>query len=272
MSFDLCMVPQASKPFFIENINTNIYSIEELCYFLYGNVYLIDGTIMNEELCDWIRDELGLKKLYRTLYEHLENNRGAEQFIMPIFREIGYLDPKQMKEYQEKLSRLRVQPEDERQKLKGDYLVRCGMHESAVSEYRQILSRQGPGSLGTEFYAGIWNNIGCAYARMFRFREAADCFYQAWSIGRTRETLRKYVSVLALYLDENQYRKKLETLGADKELISAIADYNAGIAKEAARRSKRGKTGREDAAAELKTLKDEYRRSAGCLLETEESD
>ena len=30
MSFDLCQVRQAEKPYYIENINTNIYSIEEL--------------------------------------------------------------------------------------------------------------------------------------------------------------------------------------------------------------------------------------------------
>jgi len=28
MSYDLCQVRLASKPFFIKNINTNIYSIE----------------------------------------------------------------------------------------------------------------------------------------------------------------------------------------------------------------------------------------------------
>ena len=29
----LCQVKKAEKPFYIENISTNIYSIEELCYY-----------------------------------------------------------------------------------------------------------------------------------------------------------------------------------------------------------------------------------------------
>jgi len=272
VSFDLCMVQQAARPYFIENISTNIYSIEELCFYLYRNVYLIDATIINEALCDWIRDELGLKKLYRLLYDQLDQGKGVEQFILPIFREIGYLDGKQMKEYQEKLSRLRVQPEDERQKLKGDYLVRCGMFENAVNEYRQIIDRQGPGSLGAGFYSGIWNNLGCACARMFRFEEAGECFYQAWKLGRTRETLRKYVSVLALYMDEEAYRKKLEKLGADKELIHAISEYNAEIAREASESAKQTKPEGTSIKEELRVIKDEYRRSANCLLYQEDSD
>ena len=59
-------------PYYIENISTNIYSIEELCYYFYHNIYLLDETILNEHLCDWIRKELGLERLYRRLYKILE--------------------------------------------------------------------------------------------------------------------------------------------------------------------------------------------------------
>ena len=46
----LCQVKKAEKPFFIENISTNIYSIEELCYYLYNNLYLIDSSLINQKL------------------------------------------------------------------------------------------------------------------------------------------------------------------------------------------------------------------------------
>ena len=44
----LCQTKKADKPFFVESINTNIYSLEELCYFLYHNLYLVDSSIINE--------------------------------------------------------------------------------------------------------------------------------------------------------------------------------------------------------------------------------
>ena len=52
----LCQIKRASLPFYIENISTNIYSIEELCYYLYHNIYLQDETFINEHLCDWIKN------------------------------------------------------------------------------------------------------------------------------------------------------------------------------------------------------------------------
>ena len=70
----LCQIKKAKNPYYIESISTNIYSIEELCYYLQQNIYLIDNTIINEKLCDWIRDALGLDKLYRKLYKQLDKD------------------------------------------------------------------------------------------------------------------------------------------------------------------------------------------------------
>ena len=67
MSYILCKTKTAKKPFFIENISTNIYSMEELCYYLYNNLYLIDDTLLNEKLCVWLKDELGLQGLSKKL-------------------------------------------------------------------------------------------------------------------------------------------------------------------------------------------------------------
>ena len=262
MSFDLCQVRQAEKPYYIENINTNIYSIEELCYYLYENMYLIDQTIVNEALCEWIRDELGLRRLYRQMMDHLEKEDGAAWFIMPIFREIGYLSSQQMKEYQEKLGKLEVQPEDQRQKLKGDYLVRCGMFSSAVSEYYQVLGRQGPGVLGSEFYSQLWNNLGCALARLFRFEEASECFYQGWKLTRTKEMLRKYVSTLPLFLDNAEYENKLRRLGADNVLIRRIQEYNTSVCDDAVLQAGKWREQQTDPKETLKQLMEDYRRNA----------
>lgn len=264
MSFDLCQVKRAVRPYYIESISTNIYSIEELCFYLYENCCLIDHTIINEALCDWIRDELGLKKLYRQLYDQLENQESISYFILPIFREIAYLTTQQMREFQEKISRLEVQQEDVRQKMKGDYLVKCGMYSNAMHEYYQVLERRSPGKLGAQFYAEVWNNLGGAYARMFLFKEASECYLNAWKLVGTREILRKYVSTLPLYLPKDQYKKKLKELGADPLLVSKIQEYNSKICREAENAEEVKRIAKKDPESLLEELKSEYRRSSKC--------
>ena len=263
MSYDLCRNAPAQKPYYIEAVGLYIYSIEELCFYLHENIYLLDQTIINERLCDWIRDELGMKRLYRQLYDQLEKGESIAAFILPIFREIGYLNASQMREYAEKIGKLDVQEDDMRQKLKADYLVRQGMFESARNEYWQILDRQGPGNLGQTFYAGVWNNLGCVHARMFRFEEAAECFHKAWELTQTKEMLRKYVSALPLFLSGEEYEKQLRELGADAQLIERIQEYNLKICEEArAESADEAAQAGQSALDRLEKLKKEYRRSA----------
>ena len=59
----LCHDRHAAHPYEITRIHSRIFTIEELCYYLCNNLYLIDYTIMNEQLCDWLDEELGMEEL-----------------------------------------------------------------------------------------------------------------------------------------------------------------------------------------------------------------
>jgi tetratricopeptide (TPR) repeat protein len=261
MSYDLCLHAQAEKPYYIENIRTPIYSLEELCFYLYNNICLIDASLINEGLCDWIRDELKLPKLYRQLYAQLEKQDSAAFFVLPIFREAGYLSHQEMREFQEQLSKLEVQSEDMKQKLRGDYLVKEKMFARAIREYRQILGRRNPGRLGTQFYASVLNNLGAAYAGLFRFEEAAECFWESYSLIRTKETFRKYVSTLPLFLSEEEYEKKLKELRPDMALVRNIQEYNAKICTQPTFQAQLEQMRDRDTAEIVEELKEAYCRS-----------
>lgn len=261
MGYDLCLLGQTKKPYFIENTRTNIYSIEELCFYFYHNICLIDDSIINEGLCDWIRDELGLNRLYRQLYEQLEKKDSVAFFVSAIFREAGYLTSQEMREYQEKLTKLEVQSEDMKQKLRGDYLVKEKMFARAIWEYRQILKRKNPGKLGMQFYAGIWNNLGAAHAGLFQFEEAAECFMESYKLMKTKETFRKYISALPLFLSEEDYKKRLEEIQADTYLSSKIQEYNAKICAQTEFQEYAARMKEKELNEVLEELKDEYCRS-----------
>lgn len=48
----------SEKPYYITEINKNIYSIEELNYYLYNYLYLVDEEFFSESLIDYIENEL----------------------------------------------------------------------------------------------------------------------------------------------------------------------------------------------------------------------
>lgn len=262
MSYDLCLLPQAKKPYYIENIRTNVYSLEELCFYLYHNACLIDETLMNERLLDWLRDELGLGRLYRQLYDQLEKKSDAGFFILPIFREAGYLTNEQMREYQEQLAKLEVQSIDMKQKLRGDYLVKEKMYARAVWEYRQILKRRNPSKLGVQFYASIWNNLGAAYAGLFEFEQAADCFGEAYRLVKTKEAFRKYISILPLFLSSEEYEMRLKEIDADPYLVQKIQEHNAKVCMAPEYLEEKERMLQRNRGEVVEEWKEQYRRSS----------
>ena len=139
----LCQVKRAKLPYYIENISTNIYSIEELCFYFYYNIYLLDSTILNEELCFWIRDQLGLKKLADNLYKHLDDeDMKVGDFILPVFKEINYLSLEEFRKLNQQIQQLAKEPEVLRQKRKGDYLMEHGKYVNAIKVYQKALRQE----------------------------------------------------------------------------------------------------------------------------------
>ena len=59
----LCRQPIAAMPFYFDNVSLNVYSLEEICYYIKNNLYLIDSGFMSEDLCVWIEHELKEKEI-----------------------------------------------------------------------------------------------------------------------------------------------------------------------------------------------------------------
>lgn len=123
IGYRLCQTKKAKNPYFIENISTNIYTMEELCFYMSQNLYLLDETILNGGLILWLKEELGLTALARRLEKLLEDKASMAELILPVMKEIQYLNQAEQKALQQNLKQMEEQPALMRRKKKGDYLV-----------------------------------------------------------------------------------------------------------------------------------------------------
>ena len=262
MSYDLCLVKRAEHPYYIEKIQANIYSLEELCYYLSENVPLIDETIKNETLCDWLRDELGLDKLSRSLREQLEMPGDILRFVLPLFREIQYLNAEELRRFQDRVNRQAQLPHEVRMKLQADHLAACRMYGKAIREYGKILNQSENGKTGAQFFAEVWNNMGSAHAGLFRYKNTADCYWNAWKLTGSREYLRKYASTLPLFLTAAQCREQFSQLDADPQFLEKVQEHNAFLCMQSRAKEKTEQFLEKDVQAHLAALRDAYCRSA----------
>ena len=148
MSFDLCSTKIADRPFHIGSIGTRIYSLEELCFFLYHNLCLIDDNVASAALVEWVREDLGLKNLAKKLSDALERpDKDVSYFVLPVFQEAGYLPVGESRRVREELTRVQVQPQEQRLKTRADYLLKGGRLQAAALIYRDILENRSEGML-----------------------------------------------------------------------------------------------------------------------------
>lgn len=259
--YRLCRSKTAKHPFYIESIDLNIYTIEELCFCFYQNLCLLDDSILNPKLCSWLAEELGMKRLAGYLLAKLEEGAEIGRLILPVFRETGYLSEDEYRNMQVQIARLEIQPAEIRQKIRGDYLVSYGMHSGAIDVYQGILKNRNEGRIGIQFYASVLNNMAAAYARMFLFEEAANCLWQSYELVRSNAVYRRYLAVLPYFLDEQAYKKRLEELRIPKEQLDSIEEEKRQAMAEANSRMLFQDADYEELATFLEQEKKRYHKS-----------
>ena len=93
----LCRQPAAATPYYIETISIDVYSLEELCYYVQNNLYLVNQDFMQEELCFWIEKEFGLTETAARLREIREMGGALSEFVACLISASGYLDAGEQK-------------------------------------------------------------------------------------------------------------------------------------------------------------------------------
>lgn len=232
-SLILCHRKRARQPYVIARIHMRVYTIEELCYYICNNLYLIDYTLVNRQLCSWIDKELELSELAEQLREELRQNCTMEQFVLTILRESTIYASGDINKIQGILEHLQNLRDVERMKYKADSLQRSGEYETAILVYQSIINSEWDNSVSKLFYGRVYASLGAAYGQRFLYEEAAKVYLEAYRICGDMELLRTYLYCCYRALPEDQYVKMLSGnsmfLNMDAAMKEDIREIQRGI-------------------------------------------
>lgn len=257
-SYILCQTKMAEKPYYIENISTNIYSIEELCYYLYHNLYLVDHTIINEGLCKWLEEELGLSRLAAKLRPYLGKFAAAEDILYPVFKEINYLTYEELRVLNGKISKLNTEEPSVREKKKGDALVENGMYVNAIHVYQKLLEKKESLKGRQELLESTEHNLGCAYSYLFQMEKALECFFKAYEIRKSEKELKAYLLAYRSIRTPREYESRVKELHPEEGILKEIKEALAHFSREPENKIKSGEINQM-----LESFIREYHRSTG---------
>lgn len=232
-SLILCHKKKAKQPYDVAQIQRKLYTMEELCYYLCNHLYLVDYTIMNETLCDWLDEELELVSLAEELRELLKRDSSVEQFVMTILSHSDIYTTGELNRIQDILERLKNQKPLEKQKYKADNLLASGSLKSAILSYQAILFGERDESLDGKFYGKVYGCLGAAYGRLFLYEEAAKMYEAAFQICEDLSMLKAYLYACRCYMNREEYNQLLMKsplyLEHDEKLQQEIEEIESAV-------------------------------------------
>lgn len=226
----LCLGTLSQTPYFLSGLGVNIYSMDELCYYLASNAYILDNDLIDVHLCDFMRDNLGMPELADKLRHMLKAGKTLGEMVTTILIDTDYCDEIEIKKIRQVLVDNASLSFAAKRKVRGDNLLNAGKYPRAIEEYQYVLSgldkEEEP-----ELYSSILHNMGCAYVQQFLLKKAATFFKEAYEIDENRETLISYLICLRLTVKKEEYDRIVVKKGYD-ERISLEAIRRIAAARE----------------------------------------
>ena len=219
----LCRGKKADTPLTVLQTGVKLYTAEELCYYIYNNIYLIGQDFIDDNLISFL-DETGEKELAERVRKLKETGGSLAQIFVIILKTIDYYSVAEIEQLKEILNTLGKQSVCERLKARGDGYLNAGYYFAAVRCYESIIKDYKGKDLLAADYAKVYHNLGTAYARMFMYDKAVIYYDEAYRTGQHEESKKCGIAALIMAkkdkepvnvdADEDEYvvQKELETL------------------------------------------------------------
>lgn len=210
---------QSDVPYYIADLDINVYSIEEISYFLYNHIYLVGTDFFSKELAEYIKKELDLPELANELIQSIDNNVSFNDLVLLILRESDYYNENEYKEFANKIANLDANSYHKRLKAKGDLFYNCNKYMSAIKQYLKIMEMTKEAGVSNQFYASILNNIGIIYIKVFLYNEAEKYFKQSYDLYPNEESLKRLVLTNLIQNNDEDLLKNIRKYPITDELL-----------------------------------------------------
>lgn len=218
-----CIGEIAKTPYYVLGLGMNIYSMEELCYYLSENSTILDRDIMDLKLCQWIERETGQRALGVKLYDLVVAECQLSVFVTTILGETGYCSSMELNVIEKILIDSADMGFAQKRKMRGDNLLQSNKFSLAIDEYQYILNgieREEDESL----YGTILHNMATAYAKLFLFKKAMDYYKLAYEVSGDMESYKLYLVSMRMSMSQGDYTNMILVKGLNKESVVEIEE------------------------------------------------
>lgn len=199
----LCRGTLTTTPYYIKEACVSIYSIEELCYFVYHNAYMLDDSFVCDSLAEWVAERLELVDVAKMITKVMNNAGALGNLVRILNNEIGYYSEEEWLQLLEDIagnSRISL---TERRKIRADGLLNTGKYAQCLEEYENILRDESV--TDEKLLARVYHNLGVCAAKLFLYERAADYFEKAYESYANTESYMEMLCARKMYMKPTEY-------------------------------------------------------------------
>ena len=202
----------ATTGYYIPQVDTTVYSVEELAYLCMYKGYALDSDFASKKLVQWIDEQCQCEDLAYRLNNSLKEKSDEAAFVETILRFVGYVSEGEIARIIQDISEGLGLSGFERKKREADTLYKQKRYIQAATEYEALLEILPDGEISMR--AACYYNLAAAKAQMFLYEQALDALEASYQLVPTEDTLLTWLATARMLYPESQY----------VEMISGRAD------------------------------------------------
>ncbi len=218
----LCAGKQAEHPYYFPSSGARVYTIEELCYYIYHNIETVGEELISPELVIFLRDEIGLVERAHQLDRLLSTHAGIKDIIVTILCSADYYEEEEIKQLLTELDFLNNMTPLQRKKRNADHSLAEGKYKDAMKGYRDILHSRDSAELNQTEYGNIMHNMALLHVKAGAFITAAEEFHDAYERNGNPESLKEYIYALKFGKQEAKFESEMNHLSENRILTEQM--------------------------------------------------
>lgn len=222
----ICIGKIGEKGYYFEDTGIQIFSYEELCYYMSQHMICYIHTLPGEDLLAYIRDELDLDKLSKQLSKLLDPEKDQMKYFAALFREGHYFNEDEIRDILDEYRGLMNAPVYLQKKWMGDLLTSSGRASRAIRYYQETLEEK---EIKEEEVGRLYHNMGVSEAKLFRFENAKINFIKAYQYTGEESSLFYYYCIMALTDGIEAAGEELKTFEDSDFLLDAFEEQFAAF-------------------------------------------
>lgn len=217
--FILCEGSLAKKPYHFNLTNTNVYSLEELGYYLYHNIYTISLKDFGQEFFEWVQNDLNREDLLEKWTDILNKSHDIKDIVISILCATDYFSKLEVESMVKTIDMINGLSPIGKKKIKADNYLRYQDYEHAAKEYEEIIYQDAANEFSAHEFGNILHNLAVAHIQLKALERAEKEFKEAYSLNKNEESLKEYLFLLKLQKKEQDFASEALSYGLSPEKI-----------------------------------------------------